>query len=129
MVSLSIKAGVLRDELLKVMPEEVRATVKLYLDGKIDQWYSRTDGKGVVFFITRKDADEAKALMDELPLAKNGLVDFTYTPLSPLTPLRSLLQPPTATPRNVTLSAQRSTKLRLPWSSTPSSVSHFGVFC
>ena len=100
MVSLTIKTGTPRDELMKAMPDEVRATVKLYLDGKIDQWYSRTDGKGVVFFINSKDADEAKALMDELPLAKSGLAEFTYTLLSPLTPLRSLLQPPAAAPRN-----------------------------
>src|SRR5437763_1308876 len=78
MVGLMIKAGTPRDELMKAMPDEVRATVKLYLDGKIDQWYSRTDGKGVVFFLHTKDADEAKALMDELPLAKSGFAEFTY---------------------------------------------------
>src|SRR5947209_2845389 len=84
MVGLTIKAGAHREELMKAMPDEVRATVKLYLDGKIDQWYSRTDGKGVVFLVNSKDADEAKTLMDELPLAKSGLAEFTYTPLSPL---------------------------------------------
>jgi len=31
---------------MNVMPAEIRATVKLYLDGKIRQWYSRGDGRG-----------------------------------------------------------------------------------
>ena len=30
---------------MAVIPEEIRAIVKLYLDGKIRQWYSRGDGK------------------------------------------------------------------------------------
>ncbi len=74
--------------------------MKLYLDGKIDQWFSRSDGKGVVFIVNGKDTDEAKTLMDELPLAKSGLVDFTYTPLSPLMPLRTLLQSSGAGPKH-----------------------------
>ena len=33
----------------QIMPHEVHDTVNAYLAGKIDQWYFRTDGKGVVF--------------------------------------------------------------------------------
>ena len=43
------KQGVTPDQIMAVIPAEIRATVKLYLDGKIRQWYSRGDGKGVVF--------------------------------------------------------------------------------
>ena len=32
----------------QIMPHEVHDTVNAYLAGKIDQWYFRTDGKGVV---------------------------------------------------------------------------------
>jgi hypothetical protein len=39
---------------LAVIPAEIRATVKLYLDGKIRQWYSRGDGKGVIFLVDAK---------------------------------------------------------------------------
>jgi hypothetical protein len=35
----------------KVLPEEVRDTVQLYLQGKIDQWYVQKDQSGVVFMI------------------------------------------------------------------------------
>src|SRR5713226_2187045 len=43
------KQGVTPQQVMAVIPEEIKATVKLYLDGKIRQWYSRGDGKGVVF--------------------------------------------------------------------------------
>jgi hypothetical protein len=64
--------------------------VKLYLDGKIREWYSRGDGKGVVFLIDVKTEDEAHALMETLPLAKENLMDHQYIPVGPLMPLRAL---------------------------------------
>jgi hypothetical protein len=42
---------------MAVIPDEIQATVKLYLDGKIRQWYSRGDGKGVVFLVDAKTED------------------------------------------------------------------------
>ena len=35
----------------QIMPHEVHDTVNAYLAGTIDQWYFRTDGKGVVFIL------------------------------------------------------------------------------
>ena len=92
MAILTVKADAARGEMTKVMPQEVKDTVKLYLDGKIQQWYSRGDGKGVVFIMNCKDAAEAKALTDQLPLSKGNFVDFEFMTLGPLTPLRVLLQ-------------------------------------
>jgi hypothetical protein len=37
LTALTVKPGVDRAQLMSVMPAEVRATVKLYLDGKIQQ--------------------------------------------------------------------------------------------
>ncbi|HEY3738783.1 MAG TPA: hypothetical protein VGL53_03015 [Bryobacteraceae bacterium] len=91
MVILTLKQGVTRPQLMKVMPEEVRATVRLYLDGKIHQWYSRGDGKGVIFFLDAKTVDEARAMMDTLPLAKENLMDYEYIPVGPLLPLMNLI--------------------------------------
>jgi hypothetical protein len=93
LATLTVNAGVDRAVIMKVMPDEVRDTVKLYLDGKIQQWYSRSDGRGVVFILNTTSAADAKALMDTLPLAKANLVTFDYMPLAPLGPLRMLLQP------------------------------------
>lgn len=39
MVILTAKQGVNRQQFIGVMPAEIRATVKLYLDGEIRQWY------------------------------------------------------------------------------------------
>jgi len=96
LVTLTVKQGITRDQINKTLPEEVRATVRLYLDGKIRQWYSRSDGKGVVFILDCKDVTEAQALMEQLPLAKEKLADYEFMPLSPLAPLSALLGPPPA---------------------------------
>ena len=87
------RQGVTPDQIMAVIPAEIRATVKLYLDGKIRQWYSRGDGKGVVFLIDAKSEDEARAIMETLPLAKEHLMDDQYIPVGPLMPLRALLGP------------------------------------
>jgi hypothetical protein len=87
------KQGVTPQQVMAVIPAEIRATVKLYLDGKIRQWYSRGDGKGVVFLVDAKTEDEARAIMETLPLANEQLMDHEYVPVGPLMPLRALLGP------------------------------------
>jgi hypothetical protein len=84
------KQGVTPQQIMAVIPEEIQATVKLYLDGKIREWYSRGDGKGVIFLVDAKSVDEARALMETLPLAKEHLMDHEYIPVGPLMPLRAL---------------------------------------
>ena len=96
LVNLTIKPDVDRAEVVKVLPDEVRETVKLYLDGRIQQWYSRSDGRGVMFILNASDVASAKAVMDGLPLAKANLANLEFTPLGPLSPLRVLLAPPSA---------------------------------
>ncbi len=46
---LKAKPGVTRERVMAIMPAEIRATVQLYLGGKIREWYAREDGKGAVF--------------------------------------------------------------------------------
>ncbi len=90
LVILTPKQGVTPQQIMAVIPEEIQATVKLYLDGKIRQWYSRGDGKGVVFLVDAKSEDEARTLMEALPLAKKQLMDHQYIPVGPLMPLKAL---------------------------------------
>ena len=94
LVDLTIKPGVEAAALTAVMPDEVRDTVLAYLDGKIQQWFARADGRGVVFILNVHTVDEAAVVMNALPLGKAKLADFAYTPLTPLTPLRRLLAAP-----------------------------------
>jgi hypothetical protein len=63
------------------------------LDGKIREWYSRGDGKGVIFLVDAKTEDEARAIMESLPLAEEQLMETKYIPVGPLMPLRALLGP------------------------------------
>jgi hypothetical protein len=90
-VILTVKQGVTRQQIMAVMPSEIRETVKLYLDGKIRQWYSRGDGKGAVFLIDAKTQDEARAMMETLPLSKEHLMDHEYIPVGPLMALMGLM--------------------------------------
>jgi len=78
-------------QIVALMPSEIRATVKLYFDGKIRQWYSRGDGRGVVVLVDAKTEDEARAVIETLPLAKEHLMDAQYIPVGPLMPLRALM--------------------------------------
>jgi hypothetical protein len=91
LVILTPMQGVTVQQVMAVMPSEIDATVKLYLDGKIREWYSRGDGKGVVFLLDAKTEDEARTIMETLPLAKEHLMDHQYIPVGPLMPLRMLL--------------------------------------
>ena len=89
---LSPKPGATPEQIMKTMPEEIRATVPLYLDGKIQQWFTRGDGRGVIFILNCKDVAEARALMESLPLSKANLVDEQFIPIGPLLPLGILLR-------------------------------------
>lgn len=76
-----------------ILPHEVPDTVRLYLDGKIDQWWFRQDGKGVVFLLNMTSVDDARTLLEKLPLGQQKLMTFEYMPLGPLAPLQVLLKP------------------------------------
>jgi hypothetical protein len=93
-VILTVKAGVTREQVMAVMPAEIRETVQLYLNGRIREWYSRGDGRGVVLLLDTKDVAEAEAIMDALPLAKQNVMDHDYIAVGPLLPLRLLMSKP-----------------------------------
>ena len=74
-----------------ILPREVPDTVRLFLAGKIDQWWSRQDGKGPVFLMNVKSVEEARALLATLPLDQARLMEFDLIELGPLSPLQLLL--------------------------------------
>ncbi len=55
-----------------ILPTEVRETVKLYLDGKIDQWFSLQGRPGVVFILNVTDAAAAHEMLEKLPLGQSA---------------------------------------------------------
>ena len=76
-----------------ILPTEMRETAKLYLDGKIDQWYSLQERRGVVFILNMTDTAAAHEMLEKLPLGQAHLMSFELIPLGPLNPLRQLLGP------------------------------------
>ena len=78
----------------RILPNEVRETAQLYLDGKIDQWYSLEDRPGVAFILNVTDLNQAHDMLEALPLGKAHLMIFSLLPIGPLNPLRQLLNPP-----------------------------------
>lgn len=93
---LKPKPGVTREQVMAIMPAEIRATVQLYLEGKIREWHSREGGKGAVFLLNARDVAEASSILESLPLAKEHLMDHEYIPVGPLMPLRLLIGSQTA---------------------------------
>lgn len=83
------------DERKRILPKEVPDTLRLYLDGKIEQFWFREDKPGgVVFLMNSRSVAEAKSLIEALPLAANGYLAFEYIPVGPLRPLGLLIEPP-----------------------------------
>ena len=78
----------------QIMPKEVPDTLKLYLDGTIDQFWFREDKPGVFFLINAASVEGARSIVEALPLAANGYLAYEYIPVGPLKPLGLLLQPP-----------------------------------
>ena len=93
--ALGTFARPLTDEQRKEMlPKEVPDTLRMYLDGKIDQFWSREDQSGVVFLMNAASVEEARSMVEMLPLAANGYLVFEYIAVGPLQPLALLIQPP-----------------------------------
>jgi hypothetical protein len=79
------------EQLKTIFPKEVPETLRLYLGGKIEQWWARQDQKGPVFLMNVTSAEEARTILEKLPLGQAKLMEFEYIELSPLTPLHMLL--------------------------------------
>src|ERR1700739_2777993 len=80
----------------RILPNEVRETAQLYLEGKIDQWYSLQDRAGVAFILTVTDVNRAHEMLEALPLGEAHLMTFSLLPIGPLKPLSKLMNPPSA---------------------------------
>jgi hypothetical protein len=77
----------------QIMPNEVPATLKLYLDGKIEQFWFRQDKPGVIFLMNVESVEEAQAAVEALPLTAGGFATYELMHVGPLAPLGLLIQP------------------------------------
>ena len=82
------------DQFKLLASREVPDTLRLYLAGKIDQWYSIQNDNGVVFILNASTVEEAHTMLEALPLGQAKLMTFQLIPLGPLSPLALLLPKP-----------------------------------
>jgi len=75
------------------LPKEVPATLQLYLDGKMEQFWLREKEVGVIFLMNVDSVDEADKLLKGLPLGQAILLTFDLMPIGPLLPLGMLMTP------------------------------------
>lgn len=87
----SAKPGLTPDQLKPHMPGEVPATLKLYLDGKVEQFWFR-EKVGPIFLMNVDSIEQAKATLGSLPLVAADLMTYELMPVTPLSPLGMLIQ-------------------------------------
>jgi len=80
------------DQRQQYLPREVPATLQLYLDGKMEQFWLRDKEAGVIFLMTVDSVDEADRLLKALPLGQANLLTFELMPIGPLLPLGMLMK-------------------------------------
>ena len=80
------------EERQQVMSKEVPATLKHYLEGRIEQFWYRHDKPGVIFLMNVESIEDAKAAVEALPLTAGGYADYELMHVGPLAPLGLLIQ-------------------------------------
>jgi hypothetical protein len=93
----SVTAKGTPEAIAPILPLEVRATVRSYLAGKIEQWFFQAEGYGVVFIMNATSRIEAREILEKFPLGVAGMMEFELIALSPLKPLAMLLGDPART--------------------------------
>jgi muconolactone delta-isomerase len=76
----------------RYLPKEVPATLQLYLDGKMEQFWLRENEVGVIFLMSVDSVAQADQLLRSLPLGQADLLTFELYPVGPLLPLGMLLK-------------------------------------
>ena len=79
-------------EAKRLMLAEAKVVTRQYLDGKVEQFWRREDGKGGIMLLNTASADEAEAWLKELPLTREGYLTYELIPIGPLGTLSALLE-------------------------------------
>jgi hypothetical protein len=87
----SIPRPISPEQLQQIMPKEVTATLKHYLEGTVEQFWFR-EKAGPIFLMNVESVEQAKAELDTLPLVAADLMTYELMPVTPLRPLGLLIQ-------------------------------------
>ena len=75
--------GIKESEFKKHAKAEAKQACELYQSGKIRELYFQKEKSCAVLILECQDADEAREILNTLPLVKNGLITFDIIPLIP----------------------------------------------
>jgi hypothetical protein len=87
----SLVKTISQEQLQQIMPKEVPATLKHYLDGTVEQFWFR-EKAGPIFLMNVESLEQAKAELGTLPLVAANLMTYELMPVTPLSPLGLLIQ-------------------------------------
>ena len=68
---------------MPLLPAETARVQELISDGSAEQAYVRADHTGAYLVINTPDLEAAEEVMQTLPMAKAGFLDFAYVELVP----------------------------------------------
>ena len=75
--------GVSREQFTPHLKAEAAKAWELYKAGIFREIYFRQDKPQAVIMLECKDSDQAKQILDTLPLVREGLISFELMPLGP----------------------------------------------
>jgi len=87
----SLVKTITQEQLQQIMPKEVPATLKHYLDGTVEQFWFQ-EKVGPIFLMNVESVEQAKAELATLPLVAAKLMTYELMPVTPLSPLGLLIQ-------------------------------------
>jgi muconolactone delta-isomerase len=66
-----------------LIPGETARVKELYAEGVVRHIWLRADGLGACFIVEAEDLGSAREIVDDLPIARAGLSEFTVLALRP----------------------------------------------
>lgn len=87
------RPGVTMETVTPYLPEEVANVWRLWKAGVVRENYARADEPGVVIVFEVDSVAEAQRYVDDFPLSKAGLLEWSFIPLTAPLPVESLFAP------------------------------------
>lgn len=82
--------GVTAEDVYPHIKEEAARAWELYTEGVFREIYFRKDRPGAVLILECKDVEEAREVLNSLPLVKTNLIEFDIIPLGAFMPFSAL---------------------------------------
>jgi len=87
------KPGVTMKTIEPYLPDEVSNVWRLWKAGIVRENYARADEPGVVIVFELPTVEEARRYLDDFPLSRAGLLEWSLVPLQAPLPLETLMAP------------------------------------